>query len=272
MLENKSYIFNVRPSKADDRDYSFSQSLTPTRDVVDLREYDSLIEDQGILGSCVSHALTSAYENLVKQKYPESYTELSRLYHYYYVRYIEQNVEEDSGVFEIRNALKALKTYNICAESIWPYDYNKFTVKPSDEASTEAKKRTILDYSYTDKSQEMIRALNDNYPVVVGMIIYSSFFMVDDKDPIVKSPIKNDRYLGGHSVCLVGYSLEQKMFIAKNSFGKRWGDRGYCWIPFDYVDTHVFDSWIFNINDQQESSHNDDVVIIDETVIQPTIV
>jgi hypothetical protein len=66
MSENTEYLFNVRPTEPDERDYPLKLSADTIRESVDLREYDSPIEDQGILGSCVSHATTSAYEILIQ--------------------------------------------------------------------------------------------------------------------------------------------------------------------------------------------------------------
>ena len=53
----------------------------------------------------------------------------------------------------------------------------------------------------------------------------------------------------GHAICIVGYDLTRKLFLIKNSFGTGWGDKGYCWMPFDYADRHVFERWVFRISD-----------------------
>jgi hypothetical protein len=251
MSENTNYLFNVRAKTPDDRDYSFKQNGIAIRDFVDLREFDSPVEDQEFLGSCVSHATTSAYENLVKQKNPQDFVELSRLFHYYHTRYIENYMRGDSGVFELRNALKAIKVHNICSEKFWPYDITKYNKQPYPDAYADAKNRTIDDYFYVSDTQELITVLNENYPVVVGMDIFSGFMKVNSSNPIVPLPGENEKSLGGHSVCLVGYSIPEKVFIAKNSFGQDWGNNGYCWIPFDYADKHIFDRWIFNVKNQE---------------------
>jgi hypothetical protein len=33
----------------------------------------------------------------------------------------------------------------------------------------------------------------------------------------------------------VGYSDAQRVFVVRNSWGQRWGDKGYCYIPYDYM-------------------------------------
>jgi hypothetical protein len=52
---------------------------------------------------------------------------------------------------------------------------------------------------------------------------------------------------GWHAMLCVGYSDPDKVFIIRNSWGKDWGDKGYCYIPYDYVinkDYNGHDSWI----------------------------
>lgn len=39
-----------------------------------------------------------------------------------------------------------------------------------------------------------------------------------------------------HAVLIVGYDLDKKVFHFKNSWGAKWGDKGYGTIPFNYMD------------------------------------
>ncbi len=41
------------------------------------------------------------------------------------------------------------------------------------------------------------------------------------------------RYMGGHSVAVVGYDDEQQAWVAVNSWGTRWGDQGYFLVSYD---------------------------------------
>jgi C1A family cysteine protease len=49
-------------------------------------------------------------------------------------------------------------------------------------------------------------------------------------------------------MCVVGYDLDKKMLLCRNSFGTDWGNQGYCWIPFEYADKNFTDMWSFNIS------------------------
>ena len=38
-----------------------------------------------------------------------------------------------------------------------------------------------------------------------------------------------------HAMVLCGYSDKDKVFIVRNSWGERFGDKGYCYIPYSYI-------------------------------------
>jgi hypothetical protein len=46
---------------------------------------------------------------------------------------------------------------------------------------------------------------------------------------------------GGHSVALTGYDMEKKVFFFKNSWGSKWGSKGFGTVTFDTVDRYVVD-------------------------------
>ena len=40
---------------------------------------------------------------------------------------------------------------------------------------------------------------------------------------------------GLHAMLIVGYSDRQEVFIVRNSWGTSWGDKGYGYVPYDYI-------------------------------------
>jgi C1A family cysteine protease len=97
-------------------------------------------------------------------------------------------------------------------------------------------------------SEDIVRSLDNNMPVVIGVDVFDSFLSLTKEDSVVKVPTTNDKLSGGHAMCVVGYNLENNMFLLKNSFGTEWGDDGYCWMPFDYLDYYAWDLWNFDIS------------------------
>jgi hypothetical protein len=61
-------------------------------------------------------------------------------------------------------------------------------------------------------------------------------------------PSKDEKLYGGHAVCCVGYddSIEGGRFIIRNSWGDKWGDKGYFYMPYDYLTTKGLadDFWV----------------------------
>ena len=215
-----------------------------------MRKWDSRVEDQGELGSCQGNAIASAYELQVKRLYPDKFVELSRLFIYYNSRVIDDAVMEDAGAY-IRDGMKVVQKYGICSEKLWPYDITKFSVKPTDECYADALARTITTYQSLKTIDEVLHAVNDNKPVVIGLTVYDSFAQVSRRDPVIHEPTEYEMDTGGgHAMTIVGYDIPKKQFLVKNSFGTDWGDMGYGWLPFDYVEDKGFEKWVFDINDQ----------------------
>jgi C1A family cysteine protease len=242
--------FKLRSSGLDTRDRIYLTLGDSLREAVDLREWDSLIEDQGDLGSCSANAMTNAYELSVKRLYPDKFVELSRLFVYYNSRSLHNETDSDVGAY-IRSTLSATKHHGICREELWPYDISKFSVVPSDICYQDAMTRTISNYNLIDSVSDMLEILNQNKPIIIGLTVYPSFNYVDKNNPRIYLP--NDKELdqgGGHAMTIVGYDIAKRQFIVKNSFGRHWGNNGYGWLPFEYVDTESFEKWTFDISEQ----------------------
>ena len=247
--------FKIRKSSLSDEDLIYrSDNSKSLRPIVDLREWDTIIENQGSLGSCTGTALTSAYELMVRQSYPEQYVELSDLFIYYNARVEEGEIYKDDGIY-IKDGLKVLQKYGVCAETFWPYVIEKWDDKPSDAAYEDAKKRIISKYQKLISTYYITEVLNDNKPIVFGMEIFDSFMDLNDRISTVPFPSRKEKSLGGHAMCMVGYDLEKRLFLAKNSFGSDWGMEGYCWVPFDYLRQEGYDFWTFDINPQSGDSN-----------------
>jgi C1A family cysteine protease len=239
---------SLKPSAYNTHKHIYKQSNLPLRISVDLREWDSLVESQDQLGSCVGNAIANAYELLVKQKQPEYFVELSRLFIYYNSRSFDNETATDVGS-TLLNGLRSVKQYGICKETLWPYDVSKFDIKPTDECYIEGKHRTLTVYQYLSTVRDIVDVLNKNIPAVIGLTVYDDFMTLTEADPVLHIPL-NSENSGSHAMSIVGYDLVKKQLLAKNSFGANWGANGYCYIPFDYVVSEMFEAWCFDISNQ----------------------
>lgn len=224
----------------------YEQSDIHLPDRVDLRKWDSPIESQLDLGSCTANALASAYELMLLKEQPKEFAELSRLFIYYNTRLIEGNLNEDSGGY-IATGIDSLVKYGACAESLWTYNPDDFMTPPPASCYKDAEKRKITSYKQLSGVNDIIDALANGIPVAFGMAVYDGFMDLDRFSSVVQMPYTDEPVTGGHAMCMVGYDLPKKLFLAKNSFGTSWGNRGYCWIPFAYAREDIFDIWVFEL-------------------------
>jgi C1A family cysteine protease len=225
------------PDIPDQRDFLYSAiqrvpPVLPSR--IDLRPLCSKVEDQGNLGSCTSNALAGALEFLeIKDKI--HYADLSRLFIYYNERVIEHSVKSDSGAM-LRDGVKTLAKLGVCIEKKWPYVVSRFAAKPNAACYKEASQHQITSYHRILTLDEMRTCLAEGFPFVFGFTVYESFETQQvARTGIVGMPKPGERVLGGHAVVAVGYSDAQKRFIVRNSWGPKWGMKGYFTMPFAYV-------------------------------------
>jgi len=245
----KKSVEGQRPSRGKRRNYGWVPDIPDQRDYllsavlriparlpvsVDLRPLCSKVEDQGNLGSCTANALAGALEFL-ERKDKVAFEDFSRLFIYYNERKIEHTVESDSGAM-IRDGIKTLAKQGACSEKKWPYVAAKFTVKPSAACYKEALQHQITSYHRIITVDEMRACLVEGYPFVFGFSVYESFESQKvAKTGVVSMPKPGEQNLGGHAVLAVGYDDSKKRFIVRNSWGNKWGIKGYFTMPYRYL-------------------------------------
>ena len=80
----------------------------------------------------------------------------------------------------------------------------------------------------------------------MGITLYLGFAFLNEDNYIAKKEYEAN-FFGYHAVTIVGYNLDKKEFVVKNSFGNNWGLNGYFIMPFEYAETELFEAWIFDI-------------------------
>ena len=228
--------YGCTKDELDARDLMFK--ITPVDilpPVVDHRSTCPPIYDQGQLGSCTGNAIAAAFEfDQIKQNIP--HWTPSRLFIYYNERLVEGTTSQDAGA-QIRDGIKVINQYGCCAESVWEYLPEQFTIKPSAHAYQQAKLHPTLKYQRVNQDLlDLKHTLANGFPVVCGITVYDSF----ESDAVAVSgmvpmPSKTENCLGGHAVLMVGYDDNKQCFIMRNSWGTSWGQIGYFYIPYAYM-------------------------------------
>ena len=243
--KQRKYSYGWLPDIPDHRDFLY-EGIKPKKlrlsKVVDLRNYCSEIEYQDSLGSCTANALAGNIEFLDKLT-DNQYTDQSRLFIYYNERVIEHSTDNDAGAM-LRDGIKSLSKQGVCSETIWPYDIQKYSTKPTPNCYKEGRKHIIQSYHRILTLDDMLSCLSDGFPFVFGFAVYESFESQEvAKTGIVPMPGKDERQLGGHAVLAVGFNQKDKRFLVRNSWGEDWGMGGYFTMPFGYLETMADDFW-----------------------------
>lgn len=254
----KKRVFGWVPDLPDARDRYLSAkpgAKLPVR--VDLRELFTPVEDQGNIGSCTAQAYAGVLEYLDHKK-DDQWVDVSRLYIYYNERRLINEVGNDSGA-RLRDGIKALKRWGACREDLWPYDPSAFTTRPPQSAYKDGASRKITAYYRCNSLYDIRYSLNAGYPVAFGFSVYDSFMNIG-RDGIMPMPDFNKESLnGGHAVVACGFDDEAQHLIVRNSWGNRWGDQGYFYMPYAYVFNDLSDDFwtVTNVEDPLKVYENE---------------
>ena len=236
---NRKPKYGWKPDASDNRDRIFRIGVPPDLSSlpkrVDLRQWCSPVENQYAIGSCTANASVGALEYLEIKSGNPAYEDLSRLFVYYNTRKFEGTLGQDCGA-TIRDTIKIIAASGSCAESKWPYIETKYNDQPLTECYELAKPHIITEYERIASFEDMIHCLADGYPFVFGFSVFSEFEgPTVAQTGVLNLPGTAETFHGGHAVLAVGYDMEAKTFLVRNSWGATWGQNGYFTIPFAYI-------------------------------------
>lgn len=233
-----SHNYGWKKDKADSRDIKFMApkpiALPSTLDLS--KQFYPPVQDQGQIGSCTSFGIGTLhmYRQMVQRN--RKVFMPSHLFIYWYERYMEGTVNQDSGAM-IRDGIKAINKVGVCEETIWPYVASKFRDKPSPAAFQDAMYHQSISYQSVPQNEISIKqALAYGNPIVFGIRIYPSFETpAVAESGTVPMPWVREKVLGGHCINMCGYDDASRRFKCQNSWGTGWGQHGFFTLPYDYV-------------------------------------
>lgn len=239
----------------------------PLPAAVDLRgdeggEYFPPVEDQGAIHCSPAFAVLSLVEYFERRSMGRT-LEGSRLFLYRMARKLFRG-ERDSGV-GLRATLKALVRFGAPPEAFWPYEPGRVDARPRDAslfgyARDYASIRYLrLDRRNADGHRTLTAVksfLAAGLPIAFGFSVPSSLSASGD---IPYRP-GFDSVRGGQAVVAVGYDENRHTsprgaLLVRSSWGDDWGERGYGWLPYAYVEQQLAaDFWTVLRDDWLQSN------------------
>jgi C1A family cysteine protease len=166
-----------------------------------------------------------------------------------------------NGGMDLRSTLKAIKSFGVPYELHWPYDPEKVNDEPTAFLYAFADRFRLIRYVRVDgrngTGQETLALvkslLNGGFPCVFGFSVPASI----SRDGDIPYRPTFDTIQGGQAVVAVGYdnqriSSTKGALQIRNSWGRGWGNDGYGWLPYAYVEeqlaadfwTVISDEWL----------------------------
>jgi C1A family cysteine protease len=220
---------------------------------VDLRQWCSPIENQGGLGSCTAHAGMGIVEYFQNRAFGE-HIDGSRLFLYKTTRNL-LGVTGDTGAW-LRNVMGALVLCGVPDERYWQYVEADFDQEPPPFVYAVADNYEAVKYfchdplgmnlPYQEVLESVKKYLTAGIPSMFGFYGFPSFDQAEATGKI-PYPCPGEQAQWGHAIVAVGYDDSLKIkntacnketkgaLLIRNSWGTGWGDKGYGWMPYEYV-------------------------------------
>jgi hypothetical protein len=150
------------------------------------------------------------------------------------------NNGKDQGI-EIIDALYLLKNSGCAPMTIMPYRENDYKIQPTPGAVNIAAQYKIPNFARIDPlDMYQIATFLYNKQIIITTIFITENFL----NLSTKKYEPEGKFIGKHTVGIVGYNLTKKEYYIQNSAGKDWGDNGYFWISEEWYKRLVVSAYV----------------------------
>lgn len=224
------------------------RSLRPTYYILE-PEYLPPVMSQGPQGSCTGWS--TAYYNytygvtrrlkLDKEKRADSRWKFSPSYVY---NQINNGVDKGSVIGQ---AVKLMNAQGCATLAESPYKVDDFTTKPNSDAKERAAKYKAPSFAcFSQGAKPDLEAVKRylyevRNPVSFGLFLRENFPTGSKEADYVYDG--EGKRIGGHAMTIIGYDDQKAAFLIVNSWGERWGNKGFLYISYDSMKNDGFEFW-----------------------------
>lgn len=232
---------------------------------VDLRRWCPPVRFQGGYNDCAANVVAELIEFFEKKAFGRS-IRASRLFLYKAARNF-LGLEGNAAVY-IRQVMGALKLLGVPPERYWPYLKGGTLAAPATNDPRLDAEPPAFCYAVADdykavsyyrfdsptnlqSGADLLRLarahLAAQMPFAFGFPLYESIHQ-SMKGGRIPYPARDEKQLANHAVLAVGYDDRLRIrnrnrkgpatvgaLLIQNSWGSRWGDRGFGWVPYAFV-------------------------------------
>lgn len=250
-----------------------TRSFTSLPDQISYEQFCPSVGDQGKQETSVAFA-TAYYLRTIMEGKEQNITQQAKLDQsrfsptFVYDKIRDPKDKNCQGGGTIEEALDVLKTAGV--PRLKSFAYPMCTPAIPAAIVKEASQFRIGDYQQlfaepTDpdqKVQAVKKALAEGNPVVVGLGAPLSF----EEARAVWEPAPNEKptdVLYNQAVCVIGYNdkLYGGAFRIVNSWTNKWGEKGFCWIPYTYFGRFVLNGFQVYGGKQEPDGQPGEVVL-----------
>jgi len=213
---------------------------------VDLRPSLPTVRDQGARSTCLAFAVTAAHE-IIRNDHNGVIEDLSEEVLYWGCKQVDGD-REPGSVFSSASA--ALMQWGQPREELWPYNGNRddtdLSYSPPDGALDGASCFKAPMRRISANIQSIKSWLSRGYTVALGIILCQGFYT--PFRGTIPMPISDEELTEGHAILVVGYedssAVGEGFLVLRNSWGVDWGEEGYAYLPYTYIELYGGEAWI----------------------------